>query len=394
MGRLTFFTETWRRWRGLSRMETFESWCNVNEPTPEGTLNFEEFFDVNRGFDKQTWAEKFADHVRNEIQSSPRNLSIQRKGVEFETFALDLTRSPSDRLTQESRSDLHLLAIGEVPSVEVSGARIRTVRIDCRAKMAVFTDCRIAILEIPQPWKATRRPKPETNLVLTNCLVGRVELGETTIKNFTVNGGSIRSMQCPPPKSGNPFTGSVTFDKNVEFPRSRSRSALFEGPQQYRSLRAHLEELENAPAVARMRALELAAERESDEGLTLFVNWVYGTFADYGLDPGRPLKVAGALYIIAAIIIFIGDGGAPGMLTELYKGWQTVLIEPGVWSEVRRSLLLPLQSLANPFGLFGARKLIVPATGWGQVLLAIQGLACDVLLAMSIIAIRKRFKLH
>lgn len=385
---LTIFTNVWRRWRGPSLIESFEAWCVVSEPTPEGTLNFEDYHVEGQSSGDKTWAELFADHVRGEIQSSPSNLFLTNSH-EFQTFALDLSRPPSEEgLTPQSRSDIYILRTQNMDSVEVSGALIRKLTIDLRVNNAVFTDCKIASLDM------SSRGEGQTNLTLTNCLVGRLELGDAAVNNFTVIGGSIRAIGCPPPEQGNPFTGSVTFDKKVAFARSRAQSVLFEGPQQYRSLRAHLEKLENAPAASQMRALELAAERESDEGLTLFVNWVYGTFANYGLDPGRPLKFAGALYIFAVIIIFLGDGGAAGILPELYKGWQTALIEPGVWSEVRRSLLLPLQSLVNPFGLFGTRKLIVPATGWGQIFLAIQGLACDVLLAMSIIAIRKRFKLH
>jgi hypothetical protein len=58
-----------------------------------------------------------------------------------------------------------------------------------------------------------------------------------------------------------------------------------------------------------------------------------------------------------------------------------------------RSLLLPVHSIVNPFGIFfDGRKLIVPTTISSTVLLTIQGLLSDMLLVMTALSIRRRFK--
>ncbi len=59
-----------------------------------------------------------------------------------------------------------------------------------------------------------------------------------------------------------------------------------------------------------------------------------------------------------------------------------------------RSILLPVQSILNPFGFFfDARKLIIPVNSWASVLLFVQGLFSDVMLLLFGICVRRRFKM-
>ena len=143
-----------------------------------------------------------------------------------------------------------------------------------------------------------------------------------------------------------------------------------------------------------MRSLELRTERHDDRGLNRVVNWVYGACANYGYSPGRPLLIAALLYILAAFFFLWYDGGSLGMNTTDYHGWSAVFADPGKPGIVARSVLLPLQTILNPFGLFGVRKLVVAATLWGQIVLILQGILTYLLFLMTILGIRKRFKLH
>ncbi len=143
-----------------------------------------------------------------------------------------------------------------------------------------------------------------------------------------------------------------------------------------------------------MRSLELAAERENDTGIKWLVNVMYGVGSDYGLRPEWALHWALGLYLISACFIYFFDGSAQGLNLNQYHGWQKALTGHGYESQIRRAAILPLQSIVNPFGIFGVNRLVVAATGWGQIVLSIQGLLTDALLIMAALGIRKRFKVY
>ncbi len=154
-----------------------------------------------------------------------------------------------------------------------------------------------------------------------------------------------------------------------------------------------MEQLDNIPAANLMRRLQLRSEREDDQGVSWFVSWIYGTFANYGTAPGRPLLYAVFLYAITFAVIYAFDGGAPGQPDYLYSGFDRLLIDP-LHGDVYRSLMLPLQSITNPFGLLSVRKLVVPMSGFGAILLGVQGLATALLLFLCALSIRRRFKVQ
>ena len=68
------------------------------------------------------------------------------------------------------------------------------------------------------------------------------------------------------------------------------------------------------------------------------------------------------------------------------------LLQSGVEGEAYRSAFLPLQSILAPFGFF-PKDLVVPATIGAKVALALQGIATYLLIGMTALGIRKRFKL-
>ena len=143
-----------------------------------------------------------------------------------------------------------------------------------------------------------------------------------------------------------------------------------------------------------MRALELRTERQHDRGLNWAINWAYDRFAGYGRSPGRPLLIAIGLYFVVAAFLYQFDGGVLGVDERFYTGWRELVRESGREGRAYRSALLALQTVINPFGLFGVRKLVITGTGFGQALIVVQGLLTYSLFIMSAFGIRKRFKLH
>jgi hypothetical protein len=141
-----------------------------------------------------------------------------------------------------------------------------------------------------------------------------------------------------------------------------------------------------------MRSCQLRSERSGDRGFAKVVNWIYGTFADYGSKPGKPLRWLVVFYILVFVYLYAWDHGTIAQDRQLYVGANAALLDEN-GGHLNRSLLLPLHSIFNPFGiLFDSRKLIVPSTLLGSALLTIQGLSSDLLLLMTILSIRRRFK--
>ena len=62
---------------------------------------------------------------------------------------------------------------------------------------------------------------PSATFDLNNCFIGDLILQGNCVRNFYVAEGAIFNIQCPPPRSENPFNGSVHFDKKVYYPEGR-----------------------------------------------------------------------------------------------------------------------------------------------------------------------------
>lgn len=228
-------------------------------------------------------------------------------------------------------------------------------------------------------------------LEIHDCWVGSLHLPKGCLSRLNVTGGGIARIDCPPADGPNPFKGAVSF-ANVFFPTASCQTGLFEGAQAYRSLHSHLKKHDNMLMANLMRSCQLRAERGYERGFAKFTNWVYGTFADYGRSPGRPLWWLLGLYVATFGIIYNCDGGTLMQPPHYYVGANASFLDEN-GGRLFRSLLLPLQSIVNALGVFfDARKMIVPTTTAGSVFLTIQGLVSDVLLLMTILSIRRRFK--
>ena len=70
---------------------------------------------------------------------------------------------------------------------------------------------------------------------LNNCFIANLVLQGNCVRNFYVAGGAIFNIHCPPPRSENPFNGSVHFDKKVYLPPRSGR--LLRGAQPIRRAR-------------------------------------------------------------------------------------------------------------------------------------------------------------
>lgn len=276
-------------------------------------------------------------------------------------------------------------------NLEIANLRTPSLRLNLRAADSPIqlTNCMIGRVDFTNPTNSTREP---LSLQIHDCWIGTLTLYSGSLKNLTITGGGIAQINCPAADKENPFIGAVSF-KNVFFPSSSRQTRLFQNPHAYRSLSAHLKKLDNTLMANLMRSRQLRSERTDEHGLfSRFTNWIYGAFVDYGMKPGRPLWWVLGAYVLTVIYCYYFDYGTLAQLLDSYVGAYATLLDEngGRWA---RSLLLPLHSITNPFGiLFDSRRLVVPTTGWGAVLLTVQGLFSDMLLVMTALSIRRRYK--
>lgn len=164
------------------------------------------------------------------------------------------------------------------------------------------------------------------------------------------------------------------------------------GPQPYRNIRSHLTSIGNLTLANFFHSAELAIEREADTFFNRVLSHAYEKLSDYGSSAMLPVLWWFGIGLLSALSIYSVDGAinAFSVDSEYYIGWRESLLN----SCPQRSLYLSFQSMLNPLGIFGVKVLFVPAYSWLAVMLLIQGLLSAVLIALTIFAIRRRFKIN
>lgn len=368
----------------------FVDWYRSSElqekPT---TFAIEQFSKTAQGKTTDAIAKQFRENVENNPYD--KSIFIKLSGVTAaipEDYKFTFSHELPDVNDGKSISPIqHFNIYPRARDVRIDGAVIRQINIRTNVVSLTLSKCMIGDLQFVSDGS-------KLSINIENCHIGKIHLMSDSLNDFRIQDSFIHSISCPPPDAENPFRGTVAF-VNVEMPTSANKSRLYEGPQQFRNLRHHLETQQNYFEAAKMRAFELEAELELDRGLNWLVNWFQKATSNYGLSPAKPILIAFAIYALAVAYVYLACDVELGLPDQsAYLGWRTALIDVGVYGEISRAFILPFQSLLNPFGLLGWRSLLVPSSGWGQAIMGVQGITCDLLIAMSVLAIRKRFKLR
>ena len=376
------------RFRGCHFPDGFESWVNTPSPSGLSKLDFSQFV----GAANVPTAADQSIAFCNEITQAGRQWGSVNVNSPNEQFFIDMKFESASvaghkGLSLESTNIWDLQVSGHLRNVAISGAIIArlTLDIDGSRKSIRIADCALGRLTLGQGRMM--------NIELSNCWIGSLHIGKDCLKNLNIVAGGIANIECPPADGPNPFIGNVQVSRETFFPTRKGQLGLFQSPQAYRSIHSHLMKHDNILVANRMRALQLRAERQEERGFGRFSNWFYGTFANYGTSPGRPLVWLVAGYVVSLLLGWwfcdyghltrrlIDDGGAQSMYLDEHGG------------KIVRVLSLPLQSIVNPFGtLFDATRLIVPETWQFNLWLVIQGLFSDSMLLLAGLSIRRRFK--
>lgn len=245
-------------------------------------------------------------------------------------------------------------------------------------------------VELTDIWVDTLKLDHCMDVTLVNCFIGTLKLNETAAETLAMRGGAVLDIECWAPSGKVPFTGSVYFDKKVDFPRVPGRR--LKGPQPYRNMRAHMLKLENIPMVSRFHSLEQAMEKEmEDSRFNRAISLVYSYLSDYGSSALRPFLWFVSIFIITfSASLFDGVGHAE---VENLNGWQESLAGDDYCPRALRAFVLTWQATLNPLGIFGIKGLLFAQTGVLAFWLPFHGLLSAIFIALFIFAIRRRFKM-
>lgn len=367
----------------------FEDWLS-GEGSPR-RVNKSHQLSVHARNGADTTVESVDQFIQYLVEDSDEHLAISLNGPQpgITPIVLNLPPKNFSSITME----------GGISNIWISGAITPNFIINNSNVAMILESSKIGRVQVKEGMQC--------DLMMANNEIGTLEIGSGSITNLSIEDCLILDIKCPPPEKNNPFTGSVFIDRETYFHTDKGVGRRFSGPQSFTSIRAHLEELQNAPMSALFRAYELKAERHGDKGLNKFSSWLYDLSANYGLSPGRPLwLLALPMYLLVAVIVFYFDGGSIASGTERYQGYLALMVgicpEPFIATNgsselcsprLARSLFLPLQSIGGPLVFFSAFKLVVANNFWVAGLLLVQGLFTDLMIFISILSIRRRFKL-
>jgi len=247
----------------------------------------------------------------------------------------------------------------------------------------VFIDnCEIGTLNLTSQAKA----------VIRNTKIGTLIIKQARL--IDMEGGCVLNIDIDAPGSTDPLTGSVDF-VNTFFPRNR-KNYLLPGPQPYRNMRHHLRAIENGQMANLFHSNELAVERERDTGMNKFLSYAYQALSDFGSSAFRPIVWWFVIGAFSAIVIFSTNGATPTFGADKYPGWKAMLFADSCDSSTNavKATYLSFSTMLNPLGLMGHRALLVPSTGGIFIMLVFQALLSAILIALIILAIRRRFKMQ
>jgi hypothetical protein len=231
----------------------------------------------------------------------------------------------------------------------------------------------------------------QTELDIRNTYIGKLALHDPCIRRCLMFGGGITQLEIDPPGSVNPFTGSVWF-ANTWFPTDKN---MTQGAQPYRNMRHHLRSLSNMQMADLFHALELRTERRQETWTNKVISYLYDAFSDFGASILRPVLWLLLLGVSVSYILITWAGAIPTHALESSAvGWQTTLLGNDILAPITRGFYLSFYSIVHPLGLFGGQPLLVASTRLLSGLLIIEGLFSATLIALTIFALRRRFKLQ
>lgn len=380
--------DKWREYWELAPPRKLEKWSkHPIAPPPGKNHDMAKFVIESRRTTGNYPDEKFILNHIMEIGVEKTSVNLAINDPVTENCSLDFFEAENSKLEPKDM-DLSLPHFNSLHfkkplrGLVIRGAIISVLNIDHNVNELIMENCCIGRINFSSTQTSTK---------IKNSWIGVFHLSQNNFINLLIEGGWICLIDCPPSHEPSPFRGSVDL-KDVKLPTSQKKSLIFQGPQQYRNLRSHLEKLQNGPMVSLMRAKELASERETDSGLSYVFNWIYFLASNYGRYPGRAFLWSILFLVLNFAFLFWFDGGKINPNIAASQDWQQSYIENNDISKMVRSAFLTFQTVINPFGIVFSKSAFQFHTLCGLIHTFIMVIFADAAFIFGSLAIRKRLK--
>lgn len=369
-----------------SRFKEFLGWCS-SDPDPGKPSNLALADKIEKNAPYEKFAAVFEDFNKKLRGKSKLNITLDRVPSPAASSAnKELVLSGS---SPSQKGEIFRLNCSVLPThpYTVVGRSLRVW--ECfighsqhNTSVVKLEDCEVATLWLDHAAKVELR----------NTKVGTLVIKDVSL--IDMEGGCVLNIDIPTPGGSNPLKGSVDFVRTF-FPRNRT-DWLLQGPQPYRNMRFHLRNIENGQMANLFHSAELAVERDRDTRFNRILSYAYELFSDFGSSAARPIIWWFTVAFLVAGILYSADGVVPSSsANEHFVGWRAVLVENGggYLQRAAKALYLSFNTMLNPLDLLSYRALLVPGTPALFVLSLAQALLSAVLVALLILAIRRRFKM-
>lgn len=368
--------------RSVPPPKRFVEWCRQGMSPPADQLSLREFLDEERkkdlqGWNQETLTDQFFETINKNLREGKASAVAINHHLPAKEYKISGKRNDYEGVLTHLEMSVQPRGGLTIENVSIGHWRI--------TKLGVAMDIKnnnIATLYVPEGIHA--------HLTIENTNIGTIKVEHNAVAHLDMRGGCILNLECPPPGTENPFTGSVSLS-NVFLPRCTEKY-LLEGPQPYRNLRYHLRSLENAQTANLVHAAELAVERKTDTKTNKLLSMLYELFSDFGSSTLRPLVWLGALLVFSALIIYTRDGAV--LTDQMYAGWQSVLQEQNHEGRVLRSAVMALEPVISPLSIFTSKALLVPKDVWMAIWSGFQRIFSVIFIALFVLAVRRRFKMQ
>lgn len=219
-------------------------------------------------------------------------------------------------------------------------------------------------------------------LELDHCRVGNLRLQGHCLIDFHVTRRS-RLFELEFPSGQNPFIRNVIISGS----RFSRNGAFLSDAQEYRNARSFLLALGNTPAAGIFLSPELIADRHSEPPTNRTISHIYQALSDFGNSISRPLLWWVGSGLLFAYLYWLQGSPSPAHV-DIYALTRTDTV-----GEVARSGILALASMVDPLG-FANLSGLVKETSLAMICTHVaHRLISIILVALTLLAIRRRFKI-
>jgi hypothetical protein len=334
---------------------------------------------------------RFAPIRINGNEKLARQLAENRPRIPIGIIGTDVSLPPE----KEQQSHEIFILVAEAMSSEgtlhVDALRINTLEVKGDvAGLVTINNCWINEIILSKNVGAK-----SLELVILSSKIGWLRFRGGQVRRLEIYNSDIGMIEYAS-NSGveNPVTGLFTHS-------GRSRLAVGERHfrrdriQEYRDFRVKTSEVTDTNTSSVLRAIELRAERKFESIFVRLTSFLFDFFVSYGNVPERSLVFA--LMIMAYNGVFFGLSGSWAVSGDSCDGgsgleWVGTLCERNVLARINAAILIGLQPLMNPLSPLHGGQVISVTNLPGALWLWVSHVAVLLLLAATVIGIRKRMK--